>query len=186
MSEVVSLRQSEGAEEIATQRSLYDLCWYAAYTCANHERRVGEHLSSRLVEHFLPLYESTRRWKDRRMRLRLPLFPGYVFVRIAIHDRLKIFQVPGIVHLVGFGGRPSPLSEDQMAGLRRSLALQIPVEPHPYLQAGRGVRVRAGPLAGLQGMLLRRKNRSRFIISLDLIKRSVAVEVDLAELEPDC
>jgi transcription antitermination factor NusG len=183
---VESLHRSEGVEVAVPHASPHAPHWYAAYTCANHEKRVGEHFTKRLVEHFLPLYESTRHWKDRRIRLELPLFPGYIFVRLAISDRLQVVQVPGVVNLIGFGGRPSPLPEDQIATLRQGLISQIRVQPHPYLQAGRRVRVRSGPLAGLQGILLRRKNRSRFVISLDLIMRSVAAEIDLSELEPDC
>src|SRR6266852_464107 len=76
--------------------------WYAAYTSANHEKRVAVQLKERAVENFLPLYESVRRWKDRRMKLQLPLFPGYVFVRLALRDRLRVLQIPSVVRLVGF------------------------------------------------------------------------------------
>src|SRR5580700_8237318 len=85
--------------------------WYAAYTSANHEKRVAEQLGVREVEHFLPLYSSVRRWKDRRVMLELPLFPGYVFVRMALRDRLQVMQIPGIARLVGFDGTPSALPE---------------------------------------------------------------------------
>src|SRR5216684_840587 len=81
--------------------------WYAAYTCANHEKRVALQLGQRSVEHFLPTYESLRRWKDRRVRLQLSLFPGYVFVRMALQDRLQVLQVPGVARLVGFNGTPT-------------------------------------------------------------------------------
>src|SRR5690349_24405845 len=80
--------------------------WYAAYTSANHEKRVSEQLGVREVEHFLPLYASLRTWKDRRVKLELPLFPGYVFVRTALRNRLQVLQVPGVVRLVGFDGVP--------------------------------------------------------------------------------
>src|SRR5215831_4249339 len=83
--------------------------WYAAYTCANHEKRVVQQLDIRGVESYLPLYDSLRRWKDRRMRLRLPLFPGYVFVRIALKDRLRVLEIPSVSRLVGFNGHPTPL-----------------------------------------------------------------------------
>ena len=158
--------------------------WYAAYTSANHEKRVGEQLMLRSVEHFLPLYASVRRWKDRRVELELPLFPGYVFVRMALRDRLQVLRVPGVAKLVGFGGTPTALPEGEIEMLRTSLGSALRAEPHPYLTIGRRVRVRAGSLAGLEGILVRRKNRARFVISLDLIQRSVAVEVDALELEP--
>lgn len=157
--------------------------WYAAYTCANHERRVREQLEQRSVEAFLPVYETVRRWKDRQKRLQLPLFPGYVFVRMALVDRLQVLQIPGVAKLVGFSGTPTALPEGEIEALRTSLASGVRAEPHPFLTAGRRVRVQAGPLAGLQGVLVRKKNRVRFVVSVELIMRSVAVEVDEADLE---
>jgi transcription antitermination factor NusG len=158
--------------------------WYAAQTCANHEKRVLEQLSQRTVEAYLPLYASVRRWKDRRVRLDLPLFPGYVFVRLALRDRLQVLQTPRVVRLVGFGGQPTALPDQEIDALRQGLTRDMRVEPHPYLKVGRRVRVTTGPLEGLEGTLVRKKNVSRFVISLDLIMRSVAVEIDVAELEP--
>jgi transcription antitermination factor NusG len=125
-----------------------------------------------------------RRWKDRRVRLDLPLFPGYVFVRLALRDRLRTLQTPGVVRLVGFGGQPTALPDQEIDALRQGLARAIRIEPHPYLKVGRRVRVTTGPLQGLEGILARKKNSSRFVISLDLIMRSVAAEIDVAELEP--
>src|SRR5713226_1269473 len=92
--------------------------WYAVCTFSNHEKRVGDQLRERGVEHFLPLYESVRRWKDRRVQLQLPLFPGYVFVRMQVRDRLNALQVPGVVCLVSFNGLPTPLPESEMDALR--------------------------------------------------------------------
>jgi transcription antitermination factor NusG len=158
--------------------------WYAAQTSANHEKRVAEQLNLRAVEAYLPLYTSVRRWKDRRVRLELPLFPGYVFVRLALRDRLQVLQAPSVARLVGFGGRPTPLPEQEIDALRKGLTHDMLIEPHPYLKVGQRVRVKTGPLQGLEGLLLRRKKTSRFVISLDLIMRSVAVEIDIAELEP--
>src|SRR6266481_1689950 len=107
-----------------------DSRWYAAYTCANHEKRVREQLEQRSVESFLPVYEAVRRWKDRRMRLQLPLFPGYVFVRMALVDRLRVLQVPSVVHLVGFNGHLAPLPDEEIEGLKKSLAGGVLAEPH--------------------------------------------------------
>src|SRR5882672_2269867 len=158
--------------------------WYAAYTSANHEKRVAEQLNLRSVEHFLPLYDSVRRWKDRRMNLQLPLFPGYVFVHLALRDRLRVLEARGVAKLVGFNGTPTALPQQEIEALRMSVGHGIRAKPHPYLKLGRRVRVKAGPLEGMQGILVRRKNGSRFVISLDLIMRSVAVEVEALELEP--
>jgi transcription antitermination factor NusG len=157
--------------------------WYAAYTSANHEKRVALQLVERSVEHFLPLYESVRRWKDRRMKLQMPLFPGYVFVRLALRDRLRVLQVPGVARLVGFNGLPCALPDSEIEAMQTCLDRKAYLEPHPYVQVGRRVRVKCGPLAGLEGIVVRKKNRVRFVISLDLIQRSVAVEVEAADVE---
>src|SRR5947209_13031362 len=110
--------------------------WYAAYTSANHEKRVAKQLSVRDVEHFLPLYDSVRRWKDRRVRLEMPLFPGYVFVHLALCDRLQVLQAPGVARLVGFGGQPAALPDQEIETLRQGLAREMSVEPHQYLRVG--------------------------------------------------
>src|SRR6266849_2414136 len=157
--------------------------WYAAYTCANHEKRVAKQLEERSVEHFLPLYGSVRRWKDRRVQLDLPLFPGYVFVHLALRDRLRVLQTPGVARLIGFGGLPTALPDQEIEAMRQGLTHEMRIEPHPYLKLGNRVRVKIGPLQGLEGILVRKKNRTRFVISLDLIMRSVAVEIDISDLD---
>lgn len=158
--------------------------WYAAYTCARHEKRVAEQLQQREVEYFLPLYESLRRWADRRKLVQLPLFPGYVFVRIALKDRLQVLEIPSVTYLVGFNGHPVPLPDVEVEAIRTCAALRNGVEPHPYLRVGKRARIIRGPLRGLEGILLRRRGRCRFVISLELIMRSVAVEVEEADLSP--
>lgn len=157
--------------------------WYAAYTSANHEKRVAIQMGLRSVEHFLPLYDSVRRWKDRRVRLELPLFAGYVFVRLALRDRLQVLQVSGVVRLVGFNGLPCALPESEIETMRTCLSRRAFLAPHPYVQVGSRVRIKAGPLEGLEGLVIRKKNRLRFVISLDLINRSAAVDVEEADLE---
>ncbi|MCU1242325.1 MAG: NusG antitermination factor [Candidatus Acidoferrum typicum] len=157
--------------------------WYAAYTSANHEKRAALQLVQRSVEHFLPLYESVRRWRDRRVKLQMPLFPGYIFVRLALRDRLQVLQVPGVARLVGFNGMPCALRDSEIEAMQTCLERKASLEPHPYVQVGRRVRVKCGPLAGLEGIVVRKKNRVRFVISLDLIQRSVAVEVEAGDVE---
>jgi len=157
--------------------------WYAAYTSANHEKRVAEQLGVREVEYFLPLYASQRRWKDRRVTLELPLFPGYVFVRMTLRERLRVMQVPGVARLVGFNGTPAALPKEEIETLQKSLGNGIHAEPHPYLTIGRRVRITAGPLAGMEGVLQRRKGSFRLVISIELIQRSVAVDADAADVE---
>jgi transcription antitermination factor NusG len=158
--------------------------WYAAYMCANHERRVAAELGAREVEHFLPLYSSVRRWKDRRVNLDLPLFPGYVFVRLALRDRLRVVQIPSVVRLVGFGGLPTALPDREMEIMRSGLSERLCAEPHPFLTVGRRVRITGGPFAGLEGILRRKRTNLRVVVSLELIQRSVAVDVDAADVGP--
>lgn len=162
--------------------SYVDPSWYAVYTCANCEKKVAEQLCRRGVEHFLPLYEAVHRWKDRWARLHLPLFPGYVFVRLALRDRLSVLQVPSVASIVSFGQRPAALPEEDIEALRRGLSGALPAQPHPYLTAGKRVRIRSGPLAGMEGILVRRKGNFRVAISVDLIMRSIAVEADIRDL----
>jgi len=157
--------------------------WYAAYTCANHERRVAGQFANRGVEHFLPQYESVRRWKDRKVRLRMPLFPGYIFVQLALQERLRVLEVPSVVRLVGFNGRPAPLPEGDVTRIREFLARGFRAEPHPYLTVGKKVRVKNGPLAGMEGVLLRRKGKFRVVISIELVQQAAAVDVGEADVE---
>jgi transcription elongation factor/antiterminator RfaH len=158
--------------------------WYAVYTIANHEKRVAEHLVRRSIEHFLPMYQSVRQWKDRRVQLQLPLFPGYLFVYLAERDRLRVSQTPGVARFVGFGGIPAALPDEEIDVLRTRLRNGMRAEPYAYMTAGQKVKVKSGSLTGLEGILVRRKNDTRLVISLDLIMRSVAVEIEGAEVEP--
>jgi transcription antitermination factor NusG len=158
--------------------------WYVAYTRPRHEKRIAEQLTERSLEQFLPLYETVHRWKDRKVKLQLPLFPGYIFVRIPLLERLKVLQVPGVVRLVGFGESPTALPEDEMEALRRGLKTGVQAQPHPYLTVGRGVRIVQGPFAGFKGILSRRKGPCRVVISLLLIKSSIALEVDAWDIGP--
>src|SRR5258708_7198592 len=179
-----TLQNTSRQHEVNLMAEYLEPRWYAAYTSANHEKRVALQLGQRSVEHFLPLYDSVRRWKDRRMKLQLPFFPGYVFVRLALRDRLQVLQVPGVAKLVGFNGLPSALPDSEIEAIQTCLARKACLEPHPYVQVGRRVRVKAGPLEGLEGIMVRKKNRVRFVISLDLIQRSAAVEVEATDLQP--
>ena len=158
--------------------------WYAVYTRANHESRVADQFAGRGVEHFLPQYESVRRWKDRKVQLQMPLFPGYLFVHMATQERLRVLQVPGVVRLVGFHGSPTALPEEDMNRIREFLGQGWRAEPHPYLAVGRRARVVRGPLAGMEGIVVRRKNRSRLVLSFDLIQRSMAIEMHETDLVP--
>jgi transcription antitermination factor NusG len=158
--------------------------WYAAYTCSRHEKRIAQQLQDRGIEYFLPVYRSVRRWKDRKKELELVLFPGYVFVRLELTNRLQVLQLPGVVSFVSFNGQPAVLPGNDIDALRNGLSHNMLAEHHPFLNVGRRVRVVYGPLSGAQGILVRRRNNSRLVISIEAIMRSVAVEIDEADVLP--
>lgn len=114
----------------------------------------------------------------------MPLFPCYIFVRITSNRRLAVLQIPGVSCLVGFGGQPMALREEEIERLRKGLATGVRAIPHPYLVAGRRVRIRGGPLAGFEGVLVRRKGNLRVVLSIDLLRRSIALDANIADLEP--
>lgn len=159
--------------------------WFAVYTSPRHEKRVGQYLALREIEHYLPLYSVRRRWKDGSVvTLDLPLFPGYLFVHIDHSERVRVLEVPGVVSMVGgAGGRPACLPEDDIAALRSGLALRD-AKPHPLLTVGQRARIRTGALAGMEGVVMRQKNSLRVVLTVDLLQQSVSVEVDESELEP--
>lgn len=155
--------------------------WYAAYTFPRHEKAVVEQLRLKSVESYVPVYDKLSRWKDRTCRLRLPLFPGYVFVHIALSERVAVLSAPGVVRIVGFNGHPEPLPEGEVESIRKFLSHRR-AEPHRYLTAGRRVRIHAGPLEGLEGVILRRKGKMRVVVSIDSIQRSIALELEAADV----
>ncbi len=154
--------------------------WYAAYTLPRHEKTVAEQLALRQVETYLPLYLSARRWAGRRRVIQLPLFPGYVFVRVSLKERIRALEHPSVLRLVTFGGRPAPLPDVER--LRAALDLGK-AEPFPFLLPGKQIRVKAGPLAGLEGRILWRKGRMRLVVSIDAIQRSIIFDLDASDLE---
>lgn len=161
--------------------------WYAITVCPRHEKKVIGHLESRAVRCFVPMYRSVRQWKDRRKELDLVLFPGYAFVQLDLQERqerLAVLTVPGVTGFITFHGDPVPVNQGEIKSINSTLASGIAVSPHPYLQKGRRVRVVRGALAGIEGILLRRKEQFRLVLSVDLIMRSMAVEVDESEVEP--
>jgi transcription antitermination factor NusG len=149
---------------------------------ARHEKQVAAQLSGRGIDNFLPLYEEVHRWKDRRKVISLPLFPGYVFVRIPLLERLRVQVIPSVLRLVGFGGPPVALQDAEVERLRQGLAV-LQAEPHPFLKAGQQVRVKNGPLSGAEGVLERHRGKFRVVLSMDLIQQSVAVEMDICDVE---
>jgi transcription antitermination factor NusG len=156
--------------------------WYAARTLPRHEKVVAEHLGRVPFESYLPLYQAERNWKGRRAEVLLPLFPGYVFIKINLTDRVQVLRHPSVSGLVCFNGKPAPLPDDQIEGLRQWLASRS-AEPYPFMVEGKRVRVKAGPLAGMQGVIVRRKGKNRLVVTIDALERSIAFEIDTCEME---
>jgi transcription antitermination factor NusG len=157
--------------------------WYVLFVRSNQEKRVADRLSGRAIEHFLPCYTSMRRWKDRRVELEMPLFPGYVFVRLPFLERTKVLTLPNVVSLVGTRNAPSVVSEDEIAFIRKGTE-HGGAEPHDCLEAGQRVVITAGAMAGMEGLLLRRQNKTRLIVVVQSISRAFSVEVEAACVKP--
>jgi transcription antitermination factor NusG len=157
--------------------------WFAVYTTHRHEKRVSELLLNREIETVLPLYKVGRQWKKRApVVLELPLFPCYLFVNIPREARGLVLGVPGVLSIVGSPHEPWPLRTSEVEALRLGIKMGM-VEPHPYLKVGEKVRIKNGPMSGIEGILTRRKNGPRFVLTLDVIMRSVVVEVDVTDIE---
>ncbi len=173
--EGLSQKAGNGAEESH---------WYALYTCVNQEKQVASRLDRQGIEFYLPLYRTLRRRSDRRVALSLPLFPGYLFVHMAMRERRRVIEIPRVVRLVGNGAGPCPVRDDEIAVLRRGLSGQVHAEPCQYLTAGRRVRVVNGPFQGLEGTLVHRRQGCRLVVSFHAIMRSFMVEVGEQDVEP--
>jgi transcription antitermination factor NusG len=158
--------------------------WYAVQTRPRHEKRVAAEIRARDMEEFLPVHRSRNRWKNGvTADVELPLFPCYLFVRVPLCDRLRLLGLPGVIGFAVNSSHPTALPEKDIDALR-ALSVICRAEPHPFLKAGDRVRLVAGPLTGMEGILTRRKQDLRVVLSLDFIMRSVAVEVSEFDIEP--
>lgn len=160
-----------------------DYNWHALYTRHQHEKSIARLLSNTGHEVFLPAYSATRKSRERTKHLCLPLFPCYVFIRGGLDRRIQILTTPGVFAIVAWGGKPAIVPDEQIAVVRKMVEGSFPVEPYPYLEYGDRVRVASGPLRGLEGILIRKKNQFRLIVSFEMLGRSAAVEIDISCLE---
>jgi transcription antitermination factor NusG len=158
--------------------------WYALYTRHQHEKCVARSLSGKGVETFLPLFTSTHRWADRSKEISLPLFPCYVFVRGEfVGQELPIVTTPGVYGFVRYANQAAMIPEAEIEAVRRMVESSLGIEPHPFLKRGDWVRIRSGPLTGLEGILSRRKNHYRIVLSVEMLQKSVAIDVDASTVE---
>jgi transcriptional antiterminator RfaH len=158
-------------------------CWHAAYTRSRHENRVAHQLHAKGVEFLLPTYDRLIRWSDRVMRAPAPLFPGYVFVNVSGHERIRVLETGGVVYLVSTGGQPVTLNDLEMEQLRVCSSCPNDVEPHPCLIIGQRVRVKRGPFAGWEGRLVEKQSSRRLVITIEQIMRSVSLNLYGADVD---
>jgi transcription antitermination factor NusG len=157
--------------------------WWVVYTRHQHEKAVAGALAAKGHEVFLPLYASLRKWKDRRKTITLPLFPCYVFVRGAQDRRLSIVTTPSVHMMLTKGDVPAVVPEDEIEAIRRTLEGGMKIEPHPFLKCGQRVRVKHGVLEGVEGILVRVRSLFRLVLSVEILNKSVAVEIDASSVE---
>ena len=161
-------------------------CWYAVYTIVRHEKKVQASLCRRDIENFLPLRDFVSQWKDRKKRVQIPIFPGYLFVNISMdnsRDLLHIYNTNGVIRILGNNGQHTPIPVEQINSVKKLLDCGLNYDLYPYLSEGKKVVVTRGPMEGVTGKVVKRKGKDRLIVSVDLIKRSVGIEVEAGLVE---
>jgi transcription antitermination factor NusG len=161
-----------------------NLVWVALQVRPRSEKLVATALDSKDIEAFLPLYSTRRRWSDRVKEVQVPLFAGYVFCRLNLLYRMPVLTIPGVIQFVGNGKTPVPIEEHEITALQSVIKSGLPSMPWPFLKVGQRIRVEHGPLRDLEGILLQVKGSQRLILSISLLHRSVAVEVDRDSVTP--
>ncbi|MEK7406646.1 MAG: UpxY family transcription antiterminator [Acidobacteriota bacterium] len=159
--------------------------WFALRTMPRHEKATAQVLRDRGYEEFLPCCKARRRWSDRFKTVEMPLFPGYLFCRMNPQNRAPILNIPGVLGVVGFGRVPAPVDEGEIAALQVIVKSELAAHPWPFLKAGQFVQIEYGPLSGLEGILLSLKKEHRLVVSVTLLQRSVAVEVECDWVRPE-
>jgi transcription antitermination factor NusG len=160
------------------------LPWFALRLRSNYERVAGVHLRERGYDQFAPSYQVEKRWSDRTKRTELFLFPGYIFCRFDPNNRLPILTVPGVVEVVGFGKTPQHIPDAEIERVRRMIESGVLVTPYPYMEVGQAVLIEHGPLSGVEGILAEVKGKTRLVVSVNLLRRSVSAEVDRNSIRP--
>lgn len=158
--------------------------WFAIWTRSRHEKLVRDQLQQKQVEVFLPTINKWSRWKDRKKQIEWPLFPGYCFARFDVGDRLPILKCEGVVSIVGTDGMPSAIPPVEIDSIRQLIDSELAFDPCPLIKEGMMVEVKAGPLKGVVGRLVRKGAHARLVLSVDLIGQAVSVEVDAADVKP--
>jgi len=172
---------SESACELAQIRAQ----WYALYTRSRFEKKLLYELATRDIEVFLPMREIISRWKDRKKKIWVPLFPGYIFVNHVDtpENRHSVLNIPGAVHFVGVCGRLDPVPDEQILAIHKFLEASLSVDTYPYMPIGTKVEVIAGPLTGVRGILIEKRGKYRFVLQVDMIRQAISVEIDASDVK---
>ncbi len=171
-------------ETVKVDLSTHQHPWFALQVRTQHEKGVAQFLSGRSYEWFLPLYKCRKRWSDRVKEVETPLFPGYLFCRFNPMERLPILQTPGVIQIVGYNRHPVPVEESEIQAIQMLVVSGVAKQPWPFLHTGDKVQIESGPLRGMTGILTDFKGKHRLIISITLLQRAVAVEIDSALVTP--
>jgi transcription antitermination factor NusG len=159
--------------------------WYAARVRTGAESRLSTSLVQKGYEIFLPTYAATRSYSDRIKKIDAPLFPGYLFCKMDLIDRLPLVQTPGVVSIVSVGGVPSAVDDLEIEAIRRLMASNPPATPWPYLREGDTVLIQHGSLTGVSGIIVRARGQDRLVLSVHLLQRSISVEIERAWIRPE-
>ena len=177
------IRPAESAESWPQKG---ELPWFALQVRTRHETAIAGFLEAKGYEQFVPLYKSRKRWSDRVKVTETPLFPGYLFCRFDPQYRLPVLKTPGVIQVVGYNRIPAPIDDNEIHAIQTLIASGLPTQPWPFLAVGDHVRIESGALRGLDGIVVKLKENHRLVVSVTLLRRSVAVEIDSAVVEPNC
>jgi transcription antitermination factor NusG len=158
--------------------------WFALQVRSRYEQTICCLLRAKGFQPMLPLYRSRRRWSDRIKEIQTPLFPGYLFCQFDPHNRLPILSTPGVIQMVGIGKQPEPIDSAEIAAIQSLAQCDLGRQPWPFLEIGQKVQIMSGPLCGLEGILIDFKGVRRVVLSVSLLRRSVAVELDSVDVNP--
>jgi transcription antitermination factor NusG len=161
------------------------LPWYGLHIRSNHEKVAATVLAGKGYQQYLPVYLSRRQWSDRVVQTEKPLLPGYVFCRFNPRNCLPIMTTPGVISVVGYGSTPAPITDAEIAAVQAIVDSGLATEPHPFLRTGQRVRIKRGSLQGLEGILVKKKANWRLVVSVDMLHRSVSVEIDPAWVDSE-
>jgi len=162
------------------------LGWYVAYTYPRHEKSVATYLTQKSVDSFLPCLTKTSQWKDRRVKIEVPLFPGYIFTHIRPNERVKVLSIPGVIRMLCYNEAPVMVSNPEIDSIRLCLSRGGRLEPHRFIPIGERVRVKAGIFQGLEGFVVRHHQSCKLVVTVGLIHQSVALEIEEDLLELSC